>query len=147
MNSLVLLAILVGALFPLQTCLNARLREPLGGAFPAALVSFGAGMISLIVACFLARIPWPSPTAFRQVPWWAWCGGGMCGAVLVSANVLIAPRLGVATTLMAMLGGQVLGSLALDHFGAFGLTVRPVNVPRIAGVILVSVGIWLVRRF
>jgi len=147
MKSFLLLGVLTGCLLPLQSCLNARLRGPLGGPFPAALVSFSTGLIVLIAACFLARVPWPTAAVARQIPWWVWLGGGACGAVIVSVNVLLIPRLGVTTSLVAALAGQLAGSILMDHFGVLGLTTRPATPTRLGGLALILAGVWLVRRF
>ena len=56
------------------------------------------------------------------------------------------PRLGVAMTITLMVGGQLLLSLALDHFGALGVPRQPLNIGRVAGVGLVLAGVLLVRR-
>ena len=56
------------------------------------------------------------------------------------------PRLGVAMTITLMVGGQLLISLFLDHFGALGVPRQPLNIGRIAGVALVLAGVLLVRR-
>lgn len=147
MKFLILLAVVAGGLLPLQSCLNARLRGPLGGPFPAALVSFSAGLLALLVVCWVSRVPWPAPGVARQIPWWAWVGGGLCGAIFVSANVLLTPRLGVTTTLVAALAGQLVVSVVMDHFGAFGLVERPATWLRMAGLGLILGGVLLVRRF
>lgn len=147
MKSWILLAVLAGGLLPLQACINARLRGPLGGAFPAALVSFSAGLAALVTMCLATRIPWPSIEAARQIPWWAWVGGGLCGAVFVSANVVLTPKLGVTTSLVAALAGQLAVSVAFDHFGVLGLAVRPATLWRLAGLGMILAGVWLVRRF
>ena len=147
MNPLLWLAVIAGGLIPLQSCINARLRGPLGGPFPAALVSFSAGLLALVVLCVASRVPWPGPAATRQVPWWAWVGGGACGAVFVSANVLLTPRLGVTTTLVAALAGQLAVSVLLDHVGAFGLVERPASLMRFVGLGFILTGVLLVRRF
>ncbi len=147
MKFLILLAVFAGGLLPLQSCLNARLRGPLGGPLPAALVSFSAGLLALIVVCVLGRVTWPTLAAVRQIPWWAWVGGGLCGAVFVSANVLLTPRLGVTTTLVAALAGQLAVSVLLDHFGWFDLPMRPATLLRILGLGLILGGVLLVRRY
>lgn len=146
-NLLILLAVFAGGLLPVQSCINVRLRGPLGGPFPAALVSFSAGLLALVVLCVASRVPWPVASATRQVPWWAWVGGGACGAVFVSANVLLTPRLGVTTTLVAALAGQLAVSVLLDHSGAFGLVERPASLLRLLGLGLILAGVLVVRRF
>jgi uncharacterized membrane protein YdcZ (DUF606 family) len=36
--------------------------------------------------------------------------------------------------------------VALDQFGAMGLTPRPLNLTRAAGLVLIAAGVFLVRR-
>jgi transporter family-2 protein len=52
----------------------------------------------------------------------------------------------VATTITLMVGGQLLMSVILDHFGAFGIEPRPVNLARLGGLGLVVLGVLMVRR-
>ena len=42
--------------------------------------------------------------------------------------------------------GQMLASVAFDHFGWLGLAQRPVDVPRLIGVALLIGGVVLIRR-
>jgi transporter family-2 protein len=72
--------------------------------------------------------------------------GGVYGVGFVCAAAFSAPRLGVATTITLMVGGQLLIGVILDHFGAFGIEPRPVSLGRIAGLALVVLGVLLVRR-
>jgi transporter family-2 protein len=87
----------------------------------------------------------PDFAATRALPWYAWLGGvyGACFVVAAAGGV---PRLGVAMTITLMVGGQLLISLFLDHFGALGVPRQPLNLGRVAGVGLVLAGVLLVRR-
>jgi bacterial/archaeal transporter family-2 protein len=47
------------------------------------------------------------------------------------------PRLGAGNMIALVMTGQVLGSLALDNFGLFGLTTQPLSMERcVAGALL-----------
>jgi len=81
----------------------------------------------------------------KALPWWAWMGG-LYGCAFVVSAAWGVPRLGVATTITVMIAGQLLLSLALDHFGALGVEKQPLSLGRIAGVALVIGGVVLVRR-
>ena len=59
---------------------------------------------------------------------WAWTGG-LCGAFVLTATTAVTPRLGAATMIAVVVAGQVLASLALDHFGLLGLATHPL-IPR-----------------
>ena len=141
---IMLVVALAGAATALQAPINARLMTAAGSPVNAAFMSFLVGTVALgILAVSLqAR---PDVAAARALPVWAWFGG-LCGAIFVVAATWGVPRLGVATTITLMVAGQLVLSLALDHFGAFGVPQQHLNLTRIAGVALVVGGVLLVRR-
>src|ERR687897_1409838 len=57
------------------------------------------------------------------------------------------PRLGAATTVGLFLAGQVIASIAIDHFGLLGVTAQPASIPRLLGGLLIIVGVAMVQRF
>lgn len=136
--------VLAGGATALQAPTNARMATAVGSSVNAAFVSFAVGTAALgILAAILhAR---PDIAASKSLPWHAWIGG-LYGAIFVVAATWGVPRLGVAMTITLMVAGQLIVSLALDHFGAFGMARAPVNLGKIAGVGLVIVGVILVRR-
>ena len=140
-----LLALSVGALFPLQSGANALLGRGIGGPVAATLVSFVSGLIVLL--CFNALLfrQWPSLRDLAsQPPSLLWIGGTI-GAIFLSANVFMAPRLGSAATLGFVMAGQLVSALAIDRFGLFAFPVRDLTAGRIGGVALVVIGALLVR--
>ncbi len=139
-----LLVALAGAATALQAPINARMMTAVGSPVNAAFMSFLVGTVALglLALSLQAR---PDMAAAKALPVWAWFGG-LCGAVFVVAATWGVPRLGVATTITLMVAGQLILSLALDHFGAFGVPQQPLNLTRIAGVALVVGGVLLVRR-
>jgi transporter family-2 protein len=99
----------------------------------------------------IARGPAQPAATLRQhslgsAPWWAWIGGAL-GAFYIVMSIYLIPRIGAAALLSAVVLGQVVFSLLADHFGFFGVNQHPVTVPRLAGVVLVIVGVALVRLF
>lgn len=139
-----LLVALAGAATALQAPINARMMTAVGSPVNAAFMSFLVGTVALglLALSLQAR---PDMAAAKALPVWAWFGG-LCGAIFVVAATWGVPRLGVATTITLMVAGQLILSLALDHFGAFGVPQQPLNLTRIAGVALVVGGVLLVRR-
>jgi transporter family-2 protein len=45
------------------------------------------------------------------------------------------------------LAGQVIASIAIDHFGLLGVTVQPASLPRLLGALLIIAGVAMVQRF
>ena len=76
----------------------------------------------------------------------AWLGG-LCGAFFVTAVVLVVPRLGIALTFSLLILGQMIATLPMDHYGFMDMPIKEINIPRIIGVALVILGVFLVRRF
>jgi bacterial/archaeal transporter family-2 protein len=138
-----LFAILGGAT-ALQAPTNAKLATAVASPVNAAFISFAVGttVLGILAALMQTR---PDMAAARALPWYAWLGG-VYGACFVVAAAWGVPRLGVAMTITLMVGGQLLLSLILDHFGALGVPRQPLNLGRIAGVGLVLAGVLLVRR-
>ncbi|WP_312780961.1 DMT family transporter [Brevundimonas sp.] len=136
--------LLAGAATALQGPTNAKLVTAVGSPLNAAFVSFAVGTVALGVLAMTLQAR-PDVGAMKALPWWAWMGG-LYGCAFVVSAAWGVPRLGVATTITVMIAGQLLLSLALDHFGALGVEKQPLSLGRIAGVALVIGGVVLVRR-
>jgi bacterial/archaeal transporter family-2 protein len=145
MAGLLLLAVFVGLLLPVQTGVNAQLRTSLGHPIATALVTFGVGVVGLLVAVLCLRIPVPLAEAWSQSAWWQW-SGGLLGAIYIALVVVLAPRLGAGTTIAAVVGGQMVAALMLDHFGWIGFPEHPISGLRLLGAGLVILGVALIQR-
>jgi bacterial/archaeal transporter family-2 protein len=139
-------AFLVGALIPVQTGTNARLKDAFGEALPAVIVSSSLGVILLAAVALGARIPWPSLSGLGGAPWWGWLGGAL-GAVYAVATVLLARELGAAPLTALVVTGQLVCSVMLDHFGWVGFTEHAAGMGRIVGCLLMMAGFFLIARF
>lgn len=140
-----LLALAAGVLLPVQAGLNAQLRSALGSPVAAALVSFLVGTAGLAAVALLLRTPLPLGRAWAATTPWQW-GGGLIGAVYVLAAIVLAPRLGAATLIAAVVAGQMMTSLVLDQYGLVGFPVHSLNPVRVLGAALVIVGVVLIQR-
>jgi transporter family-2 protein len=140
----ILIVVLAGGATALQAPTNAKLATAVASPVNAAFISFAVGTTVLGIMAALMHTR-PDFAAARALPWYAWLGG-VYGACFVVAAAWGVPRLGVAMTITLMVGGQLLLSLILDHFGALGVPRQPLNLGRIAGVGLVLAGVLLVRR-
>jgi transporter family-2 protein len=140
------LAFCVGAVITVQIGTNTRLKEAFGEAMPAVIVSSMLGVAILAVATLVGRTPWPSMARLAGAPWWAWLGG-LLGALYAVATVLLARRLGAATLTAAVVTGQLVCSVVLDHFGALGFSEHALSAGRVAGCLLMIAGFVLIARY
>ena len=141
----ILAVVLGGAATALQAPTNAKMMGAVGSPVNAAFVSFAVGTAALGILAVLLQTR-PDMAASRALPWYAWVGG-LYGAIFVVVAAWGVPRLGVATTIILMVAGQLLLSIVLDHFGAMGMPKQPISLGRVAGVGLVIAGVLMVRRF
>ncbi|BBD07086.1 DMT family transporter [Desulfovibrio ferrophilus] len=142
-----LLAVAAGATAPIQAGINGQLRASWAGdAVLASLVSFIVGTVTLAFYVIATRLPVPSLSSAGQVPWWHWTGGTL-GAFFVTMTVLLAYRLGGTTLFALVVTGQLIASLALDHFGLLGYPMHAISWQRLVGVAFLIVGVVLVRKF
>jgi transporter family-2 protein len=145
MLPLLLLALAAGVLLPVQAGINAQLRSALGSPLAAALVSFLVGTAGLALFTLVLRVPTPFRAAWVGSAWWQWMGG-LFGAVYVLITIILAPKLGAATLIAAVVAGQMMASLILDQYGLVGFPLHPVSTLRLLGAALVIAGVVLVQR-
>jgi len=141
---LLLVALLLGAALSAQVGVNAQLRTALGHPMLAATASFLIGSLALIVGTLVVRPVVPPAGQLARIPWWQWSGGAL-GALYVVSAIVLAPRLGAAALLAAIVAGQMVASLVLDHYGLLGFPVQPVSLTRILAVLLIISGVLLLQ--
>ena len=138
-----LLVIGAGVSVALQQVLNANLRTQIGSPWWAGVVSYVGGLVAITFAALVVEGPrLPLPSAGGS--WFSWTGG-VFGAIFIAVVVLMVPRFGAATVLALIVVGQMLGSLAFDHFGILGLAQEPASPVRLVGAACLILGVVLIR--
>ncbi|MGB7208778.1 MAG: DMT family transporter [Pyrinomonadaceae bacterium] len=141
-----LIALLAGAMMPTQAATNNKMAAFVDSPVLAAFVSFVVGTVALLAYVILSGIPLVNLAGVRDAPAIAWAGG-LLGAFFVAATVTLVPKLGVAMTFSLIIAGQMIVTLVIDHFGLLGVPVKEVSVARIGGILLITGGVILIRRF
>ncbi len=143
-RSIFLLAALAGgAVLPVQVALNTLLRGHVGAPMQVTFISYLAGTLASLLICLVAQYPLPEMAALAQTSWWMWVGGCL-GTFYVWSTIFATPKIGAALALALTIAGQMIAALFLDHYGALGLTRYVASPTRIAGVVLVVLGVSLV---
>lgn len=137
----------VGVLVAFQSKINAELAGFVGGGLPAAAISFGTGLILLLVLVAIrpevrsgvAGLP-GHVRAGRLRAWYLL--GGLGGAWLVTTQGLVVVPVGVTIFMVSVVAGQVTGSLGVDRIGLSPAGVLPVTRQRgiASALALVAVG-------
>jgi transporter family-2 protein len=71
--------------------------------------------------------------------------GGVTGALYVVMSLALLPRIGAGTFIVCVVAGQMTSALLLDHFGILGLATKPITLGRVAGVVVIFVGILITQ--
>ena len=138
---IILIGLAGGLAVGLQGPLASMLTQKLGVLESVFIVHLGGALIALIPMFILgSRLG-----EWRSVPWYAF-GTGIFGLVVIGAISYMIPRVGAAAAVTTLVAGQLLISAALDHFGWLGATERTLDAPRLFGLAVVFVGVWLTVR-
>ena len=140
------LALVTGALIPVQAAANAALSRSLqGNVAAAALTLFAVAAATTLAALGLMGGVVPTRQELFGAPWWGYTGG-LIVALYVLTITFLAPRLGVGTAIALIVTGQVLGALLIDHFGLMRSLMFPLTPVRLAGAMLMVAGAFLALR-
>lgn len=143
----IVLALLAGAVPPVQGAVNGLLRQDLGAPFAVGAVSFFVATLAMAGGLLLAmafRQPRPKLAGVLGMPWWGWLGG-FVGAVYVTIVFTAIPVVGTAAAVGLTVAGQQIASVFVDRYGWFRLPQRPVSGLRLAGVGLLLAGVATIK--
>jgi bacterial/archaeal transporter family-2 protein len=139
----VVATVTAGGLVAIQAPVNARLGDTVG-KFGAATISFFVGLMLLIFITFVLAGGLKSTSGVT--PWWVWVFGGCAGAVYVTTALSSVPVLGAGGVTAATVAGQLSLAVVADRAGFLDLPEKPVSVGRVAGILLLGLGVYLIVR-
>ena len=145
------LAALSGVLIALQARANGELSHRLDNGLQAALVSFGSGLlIILIITPFSSHIKegianLRGAIARKEIARWKLFAGALGGS-FVAIQTQIVPLIGVAIYSVASIAGQTAMSLVVDRIGLTGGGKKLISPRRVIAAVLtviaVLVSVW-----
>ena len=141
-SSFLFLAVLAGALLPVQFAVNSALSSSLHSITATAAISYSVGAITLLIGLLILTRGRLRLGRLRGAPGWSLLGG-FVGSAYVLGSVALTRTLGTALAVTFVIAAQTLTSMTLDHFGALGLPQRPFNRTRAAVVLLVVAALIL----
>ena len=140
----VVLTAFTGGLVALQAPVNSVLGRAVG-TWQAAFVSFAIGTVALAFIAALATGGLSDVAGVRNVSW-VYLTGGLLGAAYVTTILVTVRTLGAGGVVAATIAGQLAVSVVVDHFGLIGVAKQPVTLAKVAGVVLLGLGTYLVVR-
>ncbi len=137
-----LIGMLGGVAVGLQGPIAAQMGKRVGGIASSFIVHVSGAFMS--GALLLAR-GGEDIRSWRSLSWYM-LGAGFFGVVLYLTINHTMPRLGATTALALIIIGQLAMGILIDHFGLFGVPVRQLDTWRLAGLLLLLAGGYLVVR-
>jgi len=139
----VIVAALSGGVFGIVTSIEGFIGRSVGAISASLLEHAVAALIAVPAIVFLFM---------RGTLTWDNTKGVLPASAVVAVLIIVAvagvayamPRIGVAAGNMAMLFGQMALAILIDTIGIGGYERVPLTLPRIVGLVLMVVGVYLV---
>ena len=140
----VAVAAVIGGVVATQAPLNSQLGRIVGG-LQASVVALAVSFVALLALAALTD----GLGGIRNIgdaPLHVAIGGGLVGALYVGSIVFTVRALGVGGLTALTIAGQLGLAIVIDHFGWLGVTRTPITAAKVAGVLLLALGTWLILR-
>ncbi len=138
-------AVVLGMLVAIQPLMNGVVARAIGSTYGAATISILVAALGAIAMAAITGVGEMNRTTLATVPWWIFLAG-FIGTVFVAGGVVIAPVIGGLLFFACVIAGQLAGATLADHFGLFGLALRPISLERLIGIALVLGGVLVAQR-
>jgi len=136
---IILIGLAGGVAVGLQSPMASMITQRLGIFESVFIVHMGGAIIALLPILFYSG---GKLSQWRSLPWYVLLAG-IFGLIVIGAISYMIPKVGVAASITTIVAGQLLVSILLDQFGLLGASVRPLDLTRIVGLIVVLAGVWL----
>jgi transporter family-2 protein len=113
------------------------------GSLESVFITYGSGGVLIGLVMLLSR--GGNLSAWKSLPWYS-LTAGLLGLIIVGTIGYSTPRLGLVVTLTILVASQFIVGALLDHFGILGAVWRPLDLPRLVGIGVMLLGVWLVVR-
>ena len=137
-----ILALITGALIPIQAATNSAFSKSIGNPYMTGLMVFIVGLVGMLIFIVLTRTSFPSKQSLAAAPIYGYLGGIIVATYVIMITVLV-PKIGVGTAIGLIVTGQIICAVIIDHFGLFNVAVRSINLSRSIGIVLMIVGVYL----
>lgn len=134
-----LLALIAGAALSLEGAIYGELGKNIG-QLESSLYNFAIG--SIILALLVLFWGKGNLSMITKAPKWMLLGG-VLGTIYLTIIVIVAPKLGIAITMIAVVAGQLVSSMLIEHKGWLGSQLVRVNRYHIASIAFLSIALLM----
>lgn len=139
----IVITVFVGMAIATQTLFAGVLGHRVGVMESVFIIHLG-GLVAAGV--YLLMLGGGNLGAWKAAPWYILLFGGLLGVVIVGGYAFVIPRIGLAPAITLAVSSQLIMSAVLSHYGVLGAVQQPLALSRIAGILVLLVGTWLIVR-
>ena len=134
-----LISLLGGAIVPLQLAIVNAFRESTQASQIQSTfyLYLGGALASLVLSYLMSG--GIKPPLIESATWWMWLPGFL-GSFYILFMFIAAPKIGAGNTLLWVFLGQMYFAMILNQTGWFGLEVKTIDIYKISGLALVTLG-------
>ncbi|MEM8785644.1 MAG: DMT family transporter [Pseudomonadota bacterium] len=136
---LIAIAVAIGVATAVYLPMNAVMARHLGSPELANTLFFFVGTVGTL-ALLVFNLDKVSLARLGDAPWYLFLSGLVSALVILSVTLLV-PRLGARVLFVSLIGGQVLMSLVVSHFGWLASPKDPLTGMKVLGGGLVVAGV------
>ena len=135
----ILISLLGGVIVPLQLAIVNAFRESTQASQIQSTfyLYLGGALASLVLSYMMSG--GIKPPIIENATWWMWLPGFL-GSFYILFMFIAAPKIGAGNTLLWVFLGQMYFALILSQTGLFGLEVKTIDIYKISGLALVTIG-------
>jgi transporter family-2 protein len=137
-----LVGLLGGVAVGIQSPIAGKMGQRIGGTAGSFIVHLSGLILSGLLLIFRGG---ENIRDWHKLPWYMFFAGAFGLILYLTINYTL-PRVGSTMMITLIIVGQLLMGVLVDHFGWFGVTIRPIDFPRIAGVLLLFAGGYLISK-
>lgn len=136
-----LLALLAGSALSFEGAIYGELGKTIGQIETSFYNFFMGSIIMVLLWIFFGK---GKLSYVQAAPKWSLLGG-ILGVVYLTSIVISVPFVGVGITMVAVIIGQLVMSMVIEHFGWLGSTKTTINREKIYAVISMMIALILVN--
>lgn len=133
---------LIGVLITIMIAINGVLSGSIGNSWSLIIIHV-IGVLSMLIILTIKRV---KIELDRSIPIYLYSAGAI-GILTVLFNNISFNHIGASLTLSLGLLGQSLASIAVDHYGLFGMKITKFRKEKILGFLIISLGIIIMAIY
>jgi bacterial/archaeal transporter family-2 protein len=138
----ILIGLIGGLAVGLQSPIAGAMGQRVGGIASSLIIHLSGAIFSGLLLFLRGG---EKIREWQTLPWYM-LTAGMLGLILYLTISVTLPRLGGTMMVVLIIVGQLLVGVIIDHFGLMGVAMRPVDLARLAGLVLLVAGAYLIAK-